>query len=101
MSTPGISDYIIEDGPKVLNIDFPASQLFSFLGLINLALIYAKLSVHLYIPWMYIFVPTAIFFLIKLLESILLIRNLADRKQLVKLRLSVSELKLKALWAVS
>lgn len=53
---------------------FPSSRLFSFMSLVTLALIYAKMSVYFYVQWPLIFSPLILFFLVKFLESLWLIK---------------------------
>ncbi|CAD8083160.1 unnamed protein product [Paramecium sonneborni] len=49
---------------------FPGSKSFSILGLLNLALVYAKMTVHFYVKWTIILSPMIFFFAYKFLKSI-------------------------------
>lgn len=51
-------------------LEFPASKLLSVCGLITLAFIYAKLTVHLYVKWTYILSPMILFFGLKFVKCV-------------------------------
>lgn len=56
-------------------LHFPASKSFSVLGLLALSLIYAKLTVSLYVPWTFVLSPLTLFFSYKFVRSVLSMRR--------------------------
>lgn len=54
----------------------PPSYSFGITSLMTLALFYAKIEVSLYVKWYYVFLPTKLFFVYKLLAALNLFRTI-------------------------